>query len=53
MYVTAIPVEGDMAVSQLIFLNTRSRQGRHCANLVANGPAGTIAESVSCIHNKF
>ena len=42
MSLHVIPVEGDMAVSQLIFLNTRSR---HCTNLVANGPAGTIAKS--------
>ena len=36
-----ISVEGDMAISHLIFLNTRSR---HNTNLVANGPAGTYIE---------
>ena len=31
-----------MAVSQLIFLNTDTRHSRHCANLVASGPAGIV-----------
>ena len=36
-----------MAVSQLIFLNTDTRHSRHCANLVASGPAGIVAKFVS------
>ena len=32
------PVEGDMAISHLIFLNSRPKNS---TNLVANGPAGT------------
>lgn len=40
-------LEGDMAVSQLIFLNARSQNSsntssRHSSNLVANGPAGCV-----------
>ena len=33
------PVEGDMAISRIIFLNGHS-QSRKSATLIANGPAG-------------
>ena len=44
-----------MAVSQLIFLNTKARHSQHSANLVASGPAGIVAKfsSFEIIINNF
>ena len=54
------PVEGDMAISHLIFLNSRTKKCKNSTNLVANGPAGTyynylyftlnIINDIGCVH---